>query len=152
MAWGEGDEERNLQRDLDKLNRTAENIQYTQMINSMSQHNRSGSGNTVEPGAGAGALLFLLFLMVFPLVIVLHLLGVDNGSGFVSGLVSFCWNIYKLIWGIFLWSLNNPITIVLISIPLIGFAICILIIYWAKLSDLIEDIGWRIKRPKKRRN
>lgn len=140
MAWGDGDDERIIRRDLDELNRKADDIQNRQMLNTPHYAGHS---------SGAGGGLLLLLVILFPLVIILHLLGVDQGDGFIAGFVSICMGIYGLALALFLWSFKYPVTFFLIALPVIVIGGCIILVCLMAIWDWIQNLRWRFKRHRK---
>jgi hypothetical protein len=136
MAWGDGDENSNIERKLDDIGREVDYVRNVQMLNNMER-------NYPKTGPGGGGVLLLFLIMAGPLVFILHLLGVDDGSGFLSAIVSLCLGFYGLIAALFVWSLKNPITFVLISIPMIALIGCLLYLCWCVVSDSFENIALR---------
>lgn len=145
MAWGEGHEEGNIRRNLDEIK---EEIKFSNYIQTMNTPTYTNSNTGSDAGAG-GAILFLLLILAFPGVAIAYMLGAGDGDGIVSIIVNLCMGFYGLVWGIFLWSLKNPITLLIIGVPMIAFAGCILTVCFFVIKDWLENVMWSFRRRRR---
>jgi hypothetical protein len=139
MAWGENDHERIIERDISELKETARFISFQQ------EFNRPVSSSSSGPSDG-GAVLLIGLILIAPVVVVLHFLGVDNGDGIFAAIVAILYGIILFLVGVYLWSFKNIFTFIGIALPV---TLIILGILYLITGNIIDWLKWKFRRKQK---